>query len=316
MEQRSLAPVVVAFALSAPGIARPVARSGIPQRQACQRGPGHPRRQSRAAPQRRRRGRVRLELPDADEQESAANADQLAARRVCPPSRHARAVPQHHQPEAGRGAVVRLARERHVPRDGLAHVHGVFGPQIIRDQRNVSGNPRLQMNIAPGRPFGATVMAGYTRVVLPNTTGNPDTSFTQNRPEAGLDLVLNPGAGTLEFRAGYQIVGDALRDARLGPELQLGAHTGALRGRWRFNPRNSIFSEATLGRNMYTARRSARRSPTRRPSRPGSGSTGSSRRTSAARSASAGRRRTSTRPTTPPRRTSTPSRRTRASRTI
>jgi len=129
-----------------------------------------------------------------------------------------------------------------------------FGPPVIRDQRNVSANLRLQMSIAPGRPLGASVTAGYARIILPNTTGNPDFAFTQNRPDGGIDLVLNPGGGTLEYRVGYHFMA-TLYETRGSVQFNSMQHTGALRGRWRFNPRNSLFSEATVGRNLYTARR-------------------------------------------------------------
>lgn len=135
---------------------------------------------------------------------------------------------------------------------------GVNGadPSVVANlgnQRNISGNLDLNLNILPRREWSGSLYAGIGRAVQPNEQGAFDQfqgAFDRLLTRAGGELVWAPGAGLLDWRLGYRFSGtlfeqEVFRTAP--PTTQEGVtgltnleHTIQMRGRWRFLPRTAI----------------------------------------------------------------------------
>jgi len=124
---------------------------------------------------------------------------------------------------------------------------GVLNPE----QRNVGANVNGRVDFLPGRPFSVGLFALYTRTLNPNTSGNPDSSFNRNDVGGGLELVLQPGGGTLDWRLGYQIRGGVFDQAAAVPFTNL-QHDIYTKGRWKFRPRTAFLYDANFRFMNYT----------------------------------------------------------------
>lgn len=127
----------------------------------------------------------------------------------------------------------------------------LFGAEILRKQRNVSGAAHFRVDFAPQRPVGFGVYGSYERTIRPSTVGNPDLSFNRDDLGAGAELVLQPGGGTLDWRFGYQIRAALFEDTLGVPYTNL-THEAYTRGRWRFRPRTALIYDASLRWLNYT----------------------------------------------------------------
>jgi hypothetical protein len=120
-----------------------------------------------------------------------------------------------------------------------------FGPQQLRDQRNVSGNAQARLDINQSRPIGFGVFAGYQRLIQPSVVADPNLSFNRSDVNAGAEVVAIPGGGTLDLRAQYQFYGAFFEESNGSPYTNL-THEVSVRNRWRFRPRTALFSETGL----------------------------------------------------------------------
>jgi hypothetical protein len=126
-----------------------------------------------------------------------------------------------------------------------ASVSGTSGNDIS-EQRNASGAADARLDILPQRPVGVGVFANYSRAILPNTiNSNPDVSFNQDLVGGGAEFILQPGAGTLDWRFGYQVHA-TLFETDIGSPYANLVHEAYTRGRWKFRPRTALIYDATL----------------------------------------------------------------------
>ncbi len=108
---------------------------------------------------------------------------------------------------------------------------------LVNGQTYIGGNIDGQLNIAPGRPWGADLAAAYRRVVQPYNAPGVQ-SFNRNIYSGSADLRFRPGGGILQWNLGY--------GARLttfdvvGAGLDNLAHGLRTRGVWRFLPRTGM----------------------------------------------------------------------------
>lgn len=129
---------------------------------------------------------------------------------------------------------------------GIAATYREFlGPQEIRDQRNVSGNANVRLDINQGRPIGFGVFATYQRLIQPSVVADPNLSFNRSDVGAGAELIAIPGGGTLDLRAGYQVRGALFEESNGAPFTNI-THELSMRNRWRFRPRTALFHDTSL----------------------------------------------------------------------
>lgn len=116
---------------------------------------------------------------------------------------------------------------------------GVLKPE----QRNVGANVNGRVDFLPGRPFSVGLFALYTRTLNPSATGLTD--FNRNDVGGGLELILQPGGGTLDWRLGYQVRGGLFDNSAVSPfnNVQNDIYT---KGRWKFRPRTALLYDANF----------------------------------------------------------------------
>ena len=116
----------------------------------------------------------------------------------------------------------------------------------ITKQRNVSGAADLRMDILPQRPWGAAIYGGFARTIQPNVVAaDPDVSFNQDTINAGIELVAQPGSGTLDWRVGYHFQ-DAIFEESVGTPYDNTTHEAYMRGRWKFRPRTAFVYDGSV----------------------------------------------------------------------
>lgn len=131
-------------------------------------------------------------------------------------------------------------------RAGVSATYREFiGPQVLRDQRNLSADLTARLDILQGRPIGFGVFASYNRTIQPNVTGVTDTSFNRDTVGGGAEVIVIPGGGTLDMRAGYQFNGQLFEESN-GVPFNTMTHELSFRDRWKFRPRTALFSDTTL----------------------------------------------------------------------
>jgi hypothetical protein len=122
---------------------------------------------------------------------------------------------------------------------------GVLKPE----QRNVGANVNGRVDFLPGRPFSVGLFALYARTLNPSTTGVGD--FNRNDVGGGLELVVQPGGGTLDWRLGYQVRAGLFDNSATSPfgNVQNEIYT---KGRWKFRPRTALLYDANFRFMTYT----------------------------------------------------------------
>lgn len=121
----------------------------------------------------------------------------------------------------------------------------LIGKGPASDQRSVSGNANVRLDVNRGQTLGFDAYAGYTRIIQPTVIGNPDLSFNRSDVNAGADINFVPGGGTFDARLGYQFAGNFFEDSEGVPYTNL-THEISFRDRWRFRPRTALFHDTTL----------------------------------------------------------------------
>ncbi len=145
-------------------------------------------------------------------------------------------------------------------RAGLSGTYRAFlGSTEISNQNGIdglSGDLFAKADINPQRPVTVSLHGQYTRVVSPNSSGNPDASFNRNDLGAGADLLLTPNSGTLSWKLGYALRASVLDNSAAAPFNNI-SNNLATRGEWRFRPKTSIFYEAGTSFLTFTQRTQA-----------------------------------------------------------
>jgi len=138
-------------------------------------------------------------------------------------------------------------------RAGLSGTYREFllGDDQIKKQRNFSASADARLDILPGKPWGAAIFGMYTRTIQPTVIGDPNLSFNRDDVRGGLEIVAQPGGGTLDWRFGYQINATLFEDVE-GQGFNNISQEAFTRGRWKFRPRTAILYDATLRFINYT----------------------------------------------------------------
>ena len=191
-------------AASAQAAVRRAARhAAVAEGPPLQRGRGHADGRPRASPGHRRRGRLRLELVPALEQQRSG-ADGINGPPNTPPRSgarvpgHAVALPVDARTPAARGATSWPSRRawRSAPastrptastsasRSDSRRRHQ--SQNDISQQRNIGGAADMRLDILPERPLGAAIYANYARVIQPNHGhGRPEPLLQSRRHQRG-----------------------------------------------------------------------------------------------------------------------------------
>jgi len=134
---------------------------------------------------------------------------------------------------------------------GIAATYREFiGPKELTDQRNIAGNAFVRLDINQGKPVGFGVFATYQRLIQPAVVADPNLSFNRSDVGAGAEVVVTPGGGTLDMRAGYQFFGALFEESNGAPYTNY-THEISVRNRWRFRPRTALFSDTSLRFTSY-----------------------------------------------------------------
>jgi len=125
--------------------------------------------------------------------------------------------------------------------------------RALSEQRNLSGNLDLNLNIFPRREWSAGLFAGAGRSVQPNEAGafgSFSGLFDRFITRAGAELIWTPGAGLLDWRIGYRFNGTIFQNPEVAGLTNV-EHTIQTRGRWRFLPRTALLYDARFGFISY-----------------------------------------------------------------
>jgi hypothetical protein len=124
-------------------------------------------------------------------------------------------------------------------------------PNDISRQRNVGGAADMRLDIAPERPLGGAIFASYSRVVQPTiVTADPNLSFNRDEVNAGAEIIVQPGGGTLDWHFGYQFH-DTIYETSEGQGFDNILNQAYTRGRWRFTPRTAFVYDGQIGFVSY-----------------------------------------------------------------
>jgi len=113
------------------------------------------------------------------------------------------------------------------------------GKEAMKDQRNVEGALDFQLGILPGRAVSGSIHGGVNRSIEPSNAGDLTKSLNRDAINGGAEIAFAPGAGTFDWRVGYEFVGTLFESGAFS-DLNNFNHTIVTRGRWRFLPRSAL----------------------------------------------------------------------------
>lgn len=119
-----------------------------------------------------------------------------------------------------------------------------IGKEMSR-QHNVGLNADARVDYNQGKPIGFNVYAGYQRLIQPQVLSDPNLSFNRSDVRVGGEIVGQPGGGTLDMRAGYQLYAALFEESNGVPYSSI-THEVTAKNRWRFRPRTALFSDTSL----------------------------------------------------------------------
>ncbi len=126
----------------------------------------------------------------------------------------------------------------------LTYEEFLLAPSDLRDQRNASINANARLDVLPQHPFGFAVYGDYSRAINPNR-GDPNLSFNSDLVGGGLELIAQPGGGTLDARLGYNIHADIFEDSS-AQSFNNFQHNFYTKERWKFRPRTALLYDASF----------------------------------------------------------------------
>jgi hypothetical protein len=115
----------------------------------------------------------------------------------------------------------------------------------MADQANVSVASDARLDINQNHPLGFGVFAGYNRVIQPQVLADPNLAFNRDDLHGGFEVIAMPGGGTLDIRAGYQLIAMLFEESNGVPYSSI-THEFTFRDRWKFRPRTALFSDTNL----------------------------------------------------------------------
>jgi hypothetical protein len=124
------------------------------------------------------------------------------------------------------------------------------GKEKMWDQRNVGGLLDLRLTINPSRPWSGAIYGSLGRLIQPSQEAVIGESYNRLSPNAGAELIWNPGSGLLDWRLGYNFAGTIFESDNFDGLTNL-YHTFQTRGRWRFLPRSALLFDLKSGIIQY-----------------------------------------------------------------
>ncbi len=120
----------------------------------------------------------------------------------------------------------------------------------LSENRNLSGQADLRLNINSGNPWSGALTANFARLIQPSQEGIVGQGFNRLVPSAGAELIWTPNNGMLDWRLGYNFTGLIFETDRFDVLTNF-HHTLQTRGRWRFLPRSALIYDARVGFIQY-----------------------------------------------------------------
>jgi len=124
------------------------------------------------------------------------------------------------------------------------------GQERLQEQRNVSGEVNLALDILPQRTWSGHIGGGLGRTVRATDEGDLTDSFNRLLPYAKAELVWTPNSGLLDWRLGYNFEGTFFESGSFS-DLNHFENAIITRGRWRFLPRTALLYDLSLGFITY-----------------------------------------------------------------
>jgi hypothetical protein len=116
----------------------------------------------------------------------------------------------------------------------------------VADNRFISGDIGVVVDILPQRPWGLGLTAQYKREVQPVNDPAAPPGFERSTFRAGGAVKWRPGGGVLEWSLGYDLTFMLFEDDIFSNFSSVG-HGIALRGRWLFLPRTALLYTGEYG---------------------------------------------------------------------
>lgn len=120
----------------------------------------------------------------------------------------------------------------------------------VAENRFISGDVSVAVDILPQRPWGLGLNAQYNRSVQPVNDPAAPPGFQRSTFRGGAAVKWRPGGGLLEWSLGYDLTYILFEDDIFSNFSSLG-HTVALRGRWLFLPRTALLYAGEYGFLVY-----------------------------------------------------------------
>jgi len=124
------------------------------------------------------------------------------------------------------------------------------GKEAMKNQRNVEGALDFNLGIMSGRPVSGSIHGGLQRSIDPSNAGDTSKSLNRDNVSGGAEIAFAPGAGTFDWRLGYEFVGTLFESGDYS-NLNNFNHTIVTRGRWKFLPRSALMFDGRFGFVQY-----------------------------------------------------------------
>jgi hypothetical protein len=125
------------------------------------------------------------------------------------------------------------------------------GKDSMADNRNVGGRAEANVDFFPGKVVFGSLKAGVMRNIQPSNAGIQAESFNRIAADGGAEIGFAPGAGTFDWRFGYNFTGTFFESGDHGDLNNLN-HEIQTRGRWRFLPRSAMTFDGRFAFINYT----------------------------------------------------------------
>ncbi|MBK6460243.1 MAG: hypothetical protein IPF92_04435 [Myxococcales bacterium] len=132
-------------------------------------------------------------------------------------------------------------------RGSVAGTYREFFGTEVNAERNMNVHAFFRGDVLPGRPVGVGFFGGYQRMVQPSAipAGAGGLTFDRSDLNAGAEVIVIPGQGTLDLHLGYQFFG-ALYENTGATSLSNLTHEVSFKNRWKFRPKTALFTETSV----------------------------------------------------------------------
>lgn len=120
----------------------------------------------------------------------------------------------------------------------LIAADGKYSDEVSR-QSHFAGMADVKADIAPTRPVGMDLGAGFARMVEPSNDPEYFNAFTRDVIRAGAGISFRPGGGTFAWRFGYGLTVNLFEEMQFRGFDNL-QHRLETWGTWKFLPRTAI----------------------------------------------------------------------------